>query len=121
VSPKPNQIRQLKADLFKALAHPLRLELLELLTEGERTVGALLELTSVEPSQLSKQLGVLRTAGVLTSRRDGANVFYALRDPRTFHLLVTAREILASALSDTRDLLEDMAAPEPQSPTRVRR
>jgi len=106
----PSPIDQLHADLFKALAHPLRVQILGLLTEGERSVSDLIAHTGAEPSHLSQQLGVLRAAGVLVSHREASNVYYRLRDPRTLHLLATAKEILASSLIQNHDLLADLEA-----------
>ena len=72
-----------KAEFFKALGHPLRIRVLERLSTAERTVTELLEELDVEQSNLSQQLGVLRRAGLVDARREGANVVYALADPRT--------------------------------------
>lgn len=103
-----SDVHRLQADLFRALAHPLRIQILELLAGTERGVGELLGLTGAEASHLSQQLGVLRGAGVLVSRREGSNVYYRIRDPRTLHLLATGREILATSLSETRELLDEL-------------
>src|SRR6266567_3943712 len=104
-------IHNLHAELFKALAHPLRVEVLGLLAEGERSVGELIAETGAEPSHLSQQLGVLRSSAVLVARREGSKVYYRLRDPRTLHLLATAREILATSLMDNESLLADLRQP----------
>ncbi|MGH2717921.1 MAG: ArsR/SmtB family transcription factor [Actinomycetota bacterium] len=105
-----SEIERLKADLFKSLAHPLRVQVVEVLTEGERSVADLITRTGAEASQLSQQLRVLRTAGVLVSRREASSVYYRIRDPRTLHLLATAKEILATSLTESRDLLADLQA-----------
>ena len=57
---------EVKAELFKALGHPARVRALEVLAEGERTVGELQPLVGIESSHLSQQLGVLRRAGLVT-------------------------------------------------------
>jgi len=101
-------IYQLKAEFLKALAHPLRIRVLELLTEGESTVGELIARTGAEPSHLSQQLGVLRGAGILVSRREASNVYYSVSDPRTFQLLATAKEILTSSLEHSGELLTEL-------------
>ena len=62
-------LAEAKADLFKALAHPARIRVLELLAEGERTIGELAAGTGMELSHLSQQVTVLRRAGVVDSRR----------------------------------------------------
>lgn len=108
-----SDLHQLKADLFKALSHPMRVQVLEALTEGERSVADLIAHTGAEASHLSQQLGVLRRAGVLVSRREASRVYYRLRDPRTLHLLATAREVLATSLTESRELLAELHAADP--------
>ena len=101
-------IYQLKAEFLKSLAHPLRIRVLELLIDGEKTVAELIVQTGAEASHLSQQLGILRAAGVLVSRREGSSVHYTVRDPRIFHLLATAKEILTSSLEHSNQLLSDL-------------
>ncbi len=105
----PNRpLNEIKADLFKALAHPSRVRVLEVLTDGERTVGELQPLVGIESSHLSQQLAVLRRGGIVQSRKEGTTVLYSVTDPRLFHLLETAKEILATSLAESRDLLKDL-------------
>ena len=96
-------IPRLKAEFFKALGHPLRIRVLELLAEDERSVSSLAETMAVEQPALSQQLGILRRAGFVTARRDGVNVIYALADPRIADLLSLSRQMLLDMVSDTRD------------------
>lgn len=96
-------IADAKADLFKALAHPARVRVLELLADRELTVGELAEATGLELSHLSQQVTVLRRAGIVDSRRVRNNVICALRDPQTAELLGVARRLL------TRNLRHDQA------------
>ena len=101
-------IYRVKADFFKTLGHPARIRVLELLRHGERSVADLLPLVGLEQSHLSHQLAVLRRGGIVESRKDGTNVLYSVTDPRLFHLLSTAKEILATSLSASSALLEDL-------------
>jgi DNA-binding transcriptional ArsR family regulator len=103
-------LSQVKAELFKALAHPARIRALEVLAEGARSVGELQPLVGIESSHLSQQLGVLRRAGLVTTRKDGSSVFYAVRDPLVVELLSVAKRLLLTTLTETRVLLEDLAA-----------
>ena len=103
-------ISEIKAELFKALAHPARVRVLELLSEGERTVGELQPLVGLESSHLSQQLGVLRRARLVTTRKAGAAVYYSIRDPELVELLAVAKRILITSLSETEDLLADLRA-----------
>src|SRR4051794_5040116 len=97
-----------KADLFKALAHPGRVRVLELLAEGERTIGELAEGAGMELSHLSQQVTVLRRAGVVDSRRVKNTVVCSLRDPQTAELLAVARRMLTRTLRDDQALLAEL-------------
>ena len=96
---------QLKADLFKSLGHPLRVQVLEQLVGGERSVGGLAEVLGSELSNLSQQLGVLRRAGVVVTRREGNTIFYAVRDDGVAELLAVAKRMLVASLEDSHALL----------------
>ncbi|HET6952031.1 MAG TPA: metalloregulator ArsR/SmtB family transcription factor [Acidimicrobiales bacterium] len=103
-------LSEVKAELFKALAHPARVRALEVLADGERTVSELQPLVGIESSHLSQQLGVLRRAGLVSTRREGSSVIYALRDPLVADLLALAKRFLLASLAHTRDLLADLTA-----------
>ena len=98
-----------KAQLFKVLGHPVRIRILELLSDGERTVGDLQDALSLDSSGTSQHLTALREQGALESRRDGTNVYYRIRDPRVTQLMAVAKQILTSALTDTQTMLSDLA------------
>jgi ArsR family transcriptional regulator len=102
-----------KAELFRVLGHPARVRILELLRDGERSVGDLQTALNLDSSGTSQHLGVLRRQGVLESRKEGTSVFYRVRDPRTFQLLESARQILTSSLEATQALLAEMSEPAP--------
>lgn len=99
------EIPRLKADFFKALGHPVRIRVLELLSDGERSVTELLSDITVEQPNLSQQLGILRRAGFVEGRRDGAHIRYALADERLAELLALSRQILLDRYTDTRNEL----------------
>lgn len=99
----------LKAQLFRVLGHPVRIRILELLLEGERTVGDLQAALNLDSSGTSQHLAALRQQGVLESRRAGTSVYYRIRDPRVSQLMAVAKQILTSALSDSHTLLRDLA------------
>lgn len=103
-------LSEVKAELFKALAHPARIRALEVLVGGERTVGELQPLVGIESSHLSQQLGVLRRSGLVSTRRDGSSVFYSLRDPLIADLLALAKKFLLASLTEARDLLDGLTA-----------
>jgi len=98
-----------KAQLFRALGHPVRIRILELLRDGERTVGDLQAELDLDSSGTSQHLAALRQHGLLDSRRAGTSVYYRIKDPRVSQLLAVAKQILTSALSDSHALLSDLA------------
>jgi ArsR family transcriptional regulator len=103
-------LNEIKADLFKALAHPGRVRVLEVLSTGPHTVGELQPLVGVESSHLSHQLSVLRSAGLVVTRKEGTSVIYSLRDELVAELLAVARKLLVSTLTEKRDLLDELTA-----------
>ena len=98
-------LAEIKAELFRALAHPARIRALEILALGECSVGSLAEQVGLESSHLSQQLGVLRRAGLVTTRKDGSTVYYAIRDPQLIDLLASARTMLITSLGHSQELL----------------
>jgi ArsR family transcriptional regulator len=101
-------LHQMKAEFFKTLSHPLRIRVLELLSEGEHSVGELLREIEVEASNLSQQLAVLRRAGLVTTRREGSTVHYALVNSQIADLMAVARSILTSVLTEQQGLLRTL-------------
>ena len=101
-------IHEIKADLFKALGHPVRVRVLELLAPGERAVSDLLAETGLEASLLSQHLAVLRRTRVVAARREGNGVTYRITHPSVGEMLTAARTFLVSTLTETRDTLDDL-------------
>jgi DNA-binding transcriptional ArsR family regulator len=115
-------LHQLKAEFFKTLGHPARIRVLELLSEREMAVGELLPELRLEASNLSQQLAVLRRAGLVTARREGSQVYYALTSPHVAELLAVARVILTTVLTEQAELLDGLRADATASSrSRVRR
>jgi Predicted transcriptional regulators len=103
-------IYRLKADFFRLLGHPARVRILELLRDGERSVGDLQAELGLDSSGTSQHLGAMRRQGVLDSRRAGTSVFYRVKDPQLFQLMEVARQILSTQLQETSDLLGDLSS-----------
>jgi ArsR family transcriptional regulator len=108
-----------RAEFLRVLGHPVRVRIVELLRDGERSVGALQAELGLDSSGTSQHLGLLRRQGVLETRKEGTSVFYRVRDPRTFQLLDSTRQIVSSSLEAAHALLGEMAAP-PASASRDR-
>lgn len=108
---RPNrQLSEVKAALFKALAHPARIRALEVLADGPRTVSELQPFIGIESSSLSHQLAVLRRTGLVSTNKVGSSVVYSLADPLVAELLAVAKRLLLATLAPTRDLIADLSA-----------
>lgn len=101
----PERLRQFKAEFFKALAHPVRIAILEHLRNGPRSVGEIQTLTGVPGSSVSQQLAILRGRGIVVPERSGTTIRYHSADPQIYLLLDAAREIFYGHLSDSAELL----------------
>lgn len=107
---------EVKANLFKGLAHPYRIRILELLSDADEvSVAALQADTELEPSHLSQHLSVLRRHHLVISERRASHVYYRLADPRIRELLAVARSLLLSMLSEDSVRL-DVAQTLPEIP-----
>lgn len=102
-----------KAELFKALGHPVRIRILELLRDGERTVSELQMALTIDASSVSQQLAVLRGRQLVAGRKEGTSVYYSVTDPQVFELLDTARAIFDRHLI----ALQSLADHEPDGET----
>ena len=103
---------EIKANLFKALAHPARIRTLEILsTSPDPTpVSELLAATGIEPTLLSQHLAVLKRHHVVSGRREGNAVYYELAHPKIAELLAIARTFLAATLAARRDQIDALDA-----------
>ncbi|MBO0723027.1 MAG: winged helix-turn-helix transcriptional regulator [Blastocatellia bacterium] len=107
------QLSNFKAEFFKALAHPLRISILDALRDGELTVNEVSQKFEVGPANASQQLAVLRNKNIVSARKEGSNVFYSVTDPTVFNLLDAAREIFNNHLIGVRSMLEDIHPHQP--------
>jgi ArsR family transcriptional regulator len=99
---------EIKANLFKALAHPTRIRVLEILSMSDEPtpVSAILADSAIEPTVLSQHLAVLKRHRVVEGRRVGNAVFYTLAHPKIAELLLIARMFLTDVLASQRDQLD---------------
>ncbi len=102
------EMQRFKAEFFKALAHPLRIRILELLAEGDKNVNELQSLIGSEGSAVSQQLMVLRAKNIVLGTKDGNKVVYTLKDPLIIELLAVARQIFNNHLVDTITMLDKL-------------
>lgn len=75
------------AEVLKAVAHPVRLQIIELLEDGEQQVGVIVDKLDVPQSVASQQLGLMKDKQVLDCRREGTKAFYRIKNPNVINLL----------------------------------
>jgi ArsR family transcriptional regulator, virulence genes transcriptional regulator len=98
------------AHMCGVFAHPLRLELLQLLHErGECTVGDLAEATGVRMANLSQHLAVMRSTNIVLSRKEGVSVYYRLADPRIMQAFDLITEVMLSNMAHEEELRREFA------------
>ncbi|MFG2076183.1 ArsR/SmtB family transcription factor [Nonomuraea maritima] len=96
--------------MFRLLGHPVRIRVLELLSERPMPVRDLLTAIDVEATGLSQHLAVLRRSGMVTAQREGPTVVYALAGGGVANLLVAARTLLTQMLVGRNELLNELLA-----------
>lgn len=102
------ELQMFKAQFFRALAHPVRIRMLEILVRDGRTVQELQEQLALDQPVVSQQLAVLRNQGIVATQKEGLSVRYALRDPLVAVLLDVARRIFDNRLGDSTGLLREL-------------
>jgi len=102
------ELQLFKARFFRALAHPTRIRLLEVLVRRGCTVQELQEALALDQPIVSQQLAVLRNQGIVATEKEGVSVRYALRDPLVGELLDVARRIFNNHFASTRGLLREL-------------
>src|SRR5580693_5700912 len=101
-------LRQFKSEIFQGLANPTRIAIVELLRDGERSAGQLIEKLGIEQANASQHLAVLRAKQIVVSRKAGNQVYYSLRDPVLKQVLDLLREYFYSQLSESATLLKEI-------------
>lgn len=94
-----------EAEILKAIAQETRLSILELLRDGERCVCEIFPAISQEQSNVSRHLNVMQKAGILTRRKDGLKIFYAIKHPEVLAIVDLAAAIMASEAGRRHALL----------------
>ncbi len=107
---RTDQLRQFKADVFRLLAHPTRVHILECLGDGEMQVSELLERIGVEPANLSQHLSLLKARGLVVKQREGGQSFYQLSDPLISDVLEAMRRYFAAHVQETLSTLQEAEA-----------
>ncbi len=103
--PLIGDLQRFKADYLKAMGHPVRVRVLEILRQGEAAVAEMQPQLGAEVANLSQHLAVLRGAGIVSTRKVGLRVLYRVRDVEVFVILDALRQIFSQRLDSMQTLL----------------
>jgi DNA-binding transcriptional ArsR family regulator len=104
----PDTLRQFKANIFQALAHPTRIAIIEVLRDGELPAGAIIERLGIEQANASQHLAILRAKQVVSSRKEGNQVFYSVRDPLLIEVLDIMRRYFQAHVEEALSMLREI-------------
>jgi len=99
-------IYELHAEVCKTLANPKRIEIINLLRSGEKSVAWLLEKTGLLKANLSQHLSIMRQKGMIHARKEGLNVFYRIANPKIVKACDLMREVLFEQLEERKETLK---------------
>ena len=104
----PETLRQFKASIFQALGHPTRIAIIEALRDGELAAGVIIQRLGIEQANASQHLSVLRLKQIVTSRKEGNQVFYSVRDPLIIEVLDTMRRYFQAHIEEAMSMLKQI-------------
>ena len=102
------EIFDLQAEICKVLANAKRLEIIHTIQNDELSVGEIAKKMGVNATNISQHLSVMKTKGILNSRRDGIHIYYGISDPKVVDACALMKEVLASQIQRSRDLSEKL-------------
>jgi DNA-binding transcriptional ArsR family regulator len=108
-----SMLREYKASIFQALAHPTRIAILEALRDGEVSARAIQDRLGIEQANLSQHLAILRSRQIVSARKDGNQVFYSLRNKALIRVLDMMRQYFQANLADAVQMLGEVKAERP--------
>ena len=104
----PDVLRQFKASVFQALAHPTRIAIVEVLRSGELPAGIIIEKLELEQANASQHLAVLRAKHIVVGRKEGNQVFYSVRDPLLIEVLDSMRRYFQTHVEESMTMLQEL-------------
>ena len=107
-----NELFKLQSEICKTMANPKRLEIIYALKAGEQTAGAITKTLGVTKANVSQHLSVLKACGVVTTRRDGVNIFYKISNPKIIEACALMREVMIEQLEEREKLIKELKTAE---------
>jgi len=112
----PETLRQFKANIFQALAHPTRIAIVEVLRDGELTAGAIIERLGLEQANASQHLSILRAKHIVNSHKEANQVFYSVRDPLLIEVLDVMRRYFQAHVEEAVAMLKEIDRSDKEGP-----
>jgi ArsR family transcriptional regulator len=103
---KDKTLYELQSEVCKTLASPKRIEILNALKDGEKTVSELVEILGVPKANVSQHLAVMRHKGILKSRREGINMYYSVSNLKVIEACILMKEVLVDQMKEKGKLAE---------------
>ena len=103
---KDRTLYELQSDVCKTLASPKRIEILNALKEGEKTVSELVEILGVPKANVSQHLAVMRHKGILKFRREGINMYYSVSNRKVIEACLLMKDVLMEQMKEKGRLAE---------------
>jgi DNA-binding transcriptional ArsR family regulator len=104
---KDKTIYALHSNICKALAHPIRIEIIDVLNDKEMTFGEIQEITGVMKSNLSQHLSLMVSNGILSQRKEGLNMYFKLSTEKIATACRMMREVLIENLKKNHELIKN--------------
>ena len=101
-----NDTASMHAEILKAMAQPTRLKIIELLRDGERCVCEIFPAVGSEQSNTSRHLNMMLASGILSRRKDGLKIFYAIKHPEVLEIVDLAARIMTHEITGRHKLLK---------------
>ncbi|MEK6535018.1 MAG: metalloregulator ArsR/SmtB family transcription factor [Thermodesulfobacteriota bacterium] len=113
------EIYELQADVCKIFANAKRLEIINILKDGETSANELIERTGLSKANLSQHMAILKTRGVILTRREGVNLYYRIANPKIIQACNLMREVLAEQIQEKGRIFSILTRTPKKSPSRV--
>ena len=102
------ELYEIHADICKVFSNPTRLEILDLLREGEMSVTELIEKARLSQANISQHLSIMKAKGIVASSRDGKNIYYKLTNPKIIKAFDIIKEVLAERLMREKKIVKNL-------------
>jgi len=105
---KDKSLFKMHADVCKALAHSIRIEIIDILKDKEKSFSEILKITAVPKSNLSQHLSVMIQKGIIINRKEGLRVYYKLSSQKVYKAFYMMREVLKERILKQKELIKNI-------------